>query len=237
MSGADPGEDRIRLHASWKSRLAPVFASPPMQALREFLRAEAKAGRTVYPPGARMFAALDHTPFEAVRVVILGQDPYHGPGQAHGLSFSVPPGVPPPPSLQNIFAEIERDPELRIPRPRHGCLSHWADQGVLLLNAVLSVRAGQAGSHAGKGWEGFTDAVVDLLNREREGLVFMLWGSYAQKKGALVDRQRHCVLRAPHPSPLSAYRGFIGCGHFSAANRYLRGRGGRAIDWALPAPD
>lgn len=235
MSGASAAEaDRVRLHPSWKSRLGTVLASPAMQALGEFLRAEKRAGRTVYPPGGQIFAALDHTPFEAVRVVILGQDPYHGPGQAHGLSFSVPPGVPPPPSLQNIFAELERDPELRLPRPRHGCLAAWAERGVLLLNAVLSVRAGQAGSHAGKGWEGFTDAVVDLLNREREGLVFMLWGSYAQKKGALLDRQRHCVLRAPHPSPLSAYRGFIGCGHFSAANRYLRGRGGRAIDWSLP---
>jgi uracil-DNA glycosylase len=205
-----------------------------MQALRAFLRAESSAGRAIYPPGQKMFAALDRTPFEAVRVVILGQDPYHGPGQAHGLSFSVPPGVPPPPSLQNIFAELERDPEVPFQRPGHGCLEAWAERGVLLLNAVLSVRAGQAGSHAGKGWEGFTDAIIELLNREREGLVFMLWGSYAQKKGALLDRQRHCILRAPHPSPLSAYRGFLGCGHFSAANRYLRGAGSKPIDWSLP---
>lgn len=235
MNEVAAGEDRVRLHPSWKARLNEVLGSPAMRALGDFLRAEKRAGRTVFPPGEQIFAALDRTPFESVRAVILGQDPYHGPGQAHGLSFSVPPGVPVPPSLQNIFAEIERDPELRLPRPRHGCLTHWADQGVLLLNAVLSVRAGQAGSHAGKGWEAFTDAVIGLLNREREGLVFMLWGSYAQKKGALVDRQRHCILRAPHPSPLSAYRGFIGCGHFSAANRYLRGRGGQPIDWSLPA--
>jgi uracil-DNA glycosylase len=234
MSEAEPAAERVRLHPSWKTRLAPVLSSPGMQALGEFLRAEKRAGRTVYPAGADMFAALDRTPFESVRAVILGQDPYHGPGQAHGLSFSVPPGVPPPPSLQNVFAEIERDPELTVRRPGHGCLTAWADRGVLLLNAVLSVRAGQAGSHAGKGWEVFTDEVIGLLNREREGLVFLLWGSYAQKKGGLVDRQRHCVLRAPHPSPLSAYRGFIGCGHFSAANRYLRGRGGQPIDWSLP---
>ena len=235
MNEVAAGEDRVRLHPSWKARLNEVLGSPAMRALGDFLRAEKRAGRTVFPPGEQIFAALDRTPFESVRAVILGQDPYHGPGQAHGLSFSVPPGVPVPPSLQNIFAEIERDPELRLPRPRHGCLTRWADQGVLLLNSVLSVRAGQAGSHAGKGWEAFTDAVIGLLNREREGLVFMLWGSYAQKKGALVDRQRHCILRAPHPSPLSAYRGFIGCGHFSAANRYLRGRGGQPIDWSLPA--
>lgn len=236
MSAGDTG-DRVRLHPSWKDRLRPVLERPAMRALAEFLRAEKRAGRVIYPPGGQMFAALDRVPFEAVRVVILGQDPYHGPGQAHGFCFSVPPGVPPPPSLQNIFAELARDPELRLPRPAHGCLLHWADQGVLLLNAVLSVRAGQPGSHAGKGWEGFTDAVVDLLNREREGLVFMLWGSYAQRKGARIDRQRHCVLRAPHPSPLSAHRGFIGCGHFSAANRYLRGRGAAPIDWSLPPLD
>lgn len=235
MSGAAAAEaDRVRLHPSWKTRLATQFASPQMAALGAFLRAEKAAGRTVYPPGPLMFAALDHTPFEAVKVVILGQDPYHGPGQAHGLSFSVPPGVPPPPSLQNIFVELERDPEVAFRRPGHGNLEAWADRGVLLLNAVLSVRAGEAGSHAGKGWEGFTDAIIDLLNREREGLVFLLWGSYAQKKGALIDRQRHAVLRAPHPSPLSAHRGFIGCGHFSACNRYLQGRGLGAIDWSLP---
>lgn len=228
---SDAGQ-RIRLEPSWRQRLGGVLASPAMQALGEFLRAEKRAGKRIYPPGPEIFAALDRTPFEAVRVVILGQDPYHGPGQAHGLSFSVPPGVPPPPSLKNIFAEQQTD--LGLPIPRHGCLHAWADRGVLLLNAVLTVEEGQPGSHQGRGWEGFTDAVIDALNRERSGLVFMLWGSYAQKKGALIDRQRHCVLRAPHPSPLSAHRGFLGCGHFSAGNRYLQGGGGAPIDWKLP---
>jgi uracil-DNA glycosylase len=167
-----------------------------------------------------------------VKVVVLGQDPYHGPGQAHGLSFSVPPGVDVPPSLVNIFKEQERD--LGLPRPDHGCLLPWARQGVLLLNAVLSVEAGKAGAHQGKGWEGFTDHVVERLAHEREGLVFLLWGSYAQAKGRVIDNRRHCVLRAPHPSPLSAHRGFIGCGHFSAANRWLQGRGLKPIDWRLP---
>lgn len=179
-----------------------------------------------------MFAAFDAVPFEAVRVVILGQDPYHGPGQAHGLSFSVPPGVPVPPSLLNVYKEIQRD--LGLPIPRHGCLASWAAQGVLLLNAVLSVEAGQAGSHAKRGWEGFTDAAIDALSREREGLVFMLWGSYAQKKGERIDRDRHCVMRAPHPSPLSAHRGFLGCGHFGKANRWLQGKGEAPIDWRVP---
>jgi uracil-DNA glycosylase len=179
-----------------------------------------------------IFAALNATPFDKVKVVILGQDPYHGPGQAHGLCFSVRPGVPAPPSLENIFKELERD--LGIPRPTHGCLQHWADQGVLLLNAVLTVEESRAGAHAGKGWEGFTDHIVDALNREREHLVFLLWGSYAQKKGAMIDTRRHKVLRAPHPSPLSAHRGFIGCGHFSATNEYLRRTGQMPIDWSLP---
>ena len=164
--------------------------------------------------------------------MILGQDPYHGAGQAQGLCFSVRPGVPAPPSLENIFKELQRD--LGIARPTHGCLQHWADQGVLLLNAVLTVEEGRAGAHAGKGWEGFTDHVVETLNREREGLVFLLWGSYAQAKGRVIDRQRHCILRAPHPSPLSAHRGFLGCGHFSAANDYLARRGAAPIDWSLP---
>jgi uracil-DNA glycosylase len=225
-------EGAPRLHPSWLARLGPLLQSPPLRELSAFLRAEKAAGVAVYPPGGQLFAALDATPFEQVKVVILGQDPYHGPGQAHGLSFSVPPGVPTPPSLQNIFRELQRD--LGLPIPAHGCLQAWADQGVLLLNAVLSVAAGQPGSHAGRGWEGFTDAVIEHLGREREGLVFLLWGSYAQKKGALIDRQRHCVLRAPHPSPLSAHRGFLGCGHFSAANRWLQGRGLAPIDWRLP---
>ena len=226
-------DDRIKLHPSWKQRLAAEFDTERMRALRAFLITEKAAGKRIFPPSAQIFAALDHTPFDAVKVVILGQDPYHGPGQAHGLCFSVQAGVPTPPSLVNIHAEIERD--LGHPRPRHGCLLSWADQGVLLLNAVLTVESGLAGSHQGRGWEGFTDAIVDLLNREREGLVFMLWGSHAQSKGKLIDSQRHLVLKAPHPSPLSAYRGFIGCGHFSAANRHLAARGLDEIDWRLPA--
>jgi len=225
-------DSRVRLAPSWAARVGDYLERPEMRALGDFLRAEKAAGKRLYPPGAQIFAALDATPFEQVKVVILGQDPYHGPGQAHGLCFSVPPGVDAPPSLLNIFKEQERD--LGLPRPDHGCLLPWAKQGVLLLNAVLSVEAGRAGAHQGKGWEGFTDHIVDVLAREREGLVFMLWGSYAQAKGRIIDRQRHCILRAPHPSPLSAHRGFLGCGHFSAANRWLQGRGLAPIDWRLP---
>jgi len=225
-------EDRVKLEPSWKTRVGECFERPQMHALAEFLRAEKRAGKVIYPPGPEIFAALDTTPFDAVKVVILGQDPYHGPNQAHGLCFSVRPGVPVPPSLLNMFAEVERD--LRIPRPDHGCLLPWAQQGVLLLNSVLTVERGLAGSHQGKGWEGFTDACVDALNREREGIVFLLWGSYAQAKGKLIDTRRHRVLKAPHPSPLSAHRGFIGCGHFSRVNEYLRERGQTPIDWQLP---
>ena len=226
-------QSRVRLAPSWAAKVGDYLERPDMRALSEFLRAEKAAGKRIYPPGPQMFAALEATPVEQVKVVILGQDPYHGPGQAHGLCFSVPPGVDVPPSLLNIFKELERD--LGLPRPDHGCLLPWARQGVLLLNAVLSVEAGKAGAHQGKGWEGFTDHVVETLAREREGLVFMLWGSYAQAKGRIIDTRRHCVLRAPHPSPLSAHRGFIGCGHFSAANRWLSGRGLAPIDWRLPA--
>jgi uracil-DNA glycosylase len=232
MAAPEGGGDRVRLHQSWKSRLGDAFAAPSMQSLRAFLVAEKQAGKRVYPPSSRIFAALDSTPFDAVKVVILGQDPYHGPNQAHGLCFSVLPGVDTPPSLVNIYAEIERD--LGISRPDHGCLLPWAERGVLLLNAVLTVEHGRAGSHQGKGWEAFTDAVVARLNSEREDLVFLLWGSYAQKKGQIIDTRRHKVLKAPHPSPLSAHRGFIGCGHFSGANRYLEQRGQAPIDWQLP---
>jgi uracil-DNA glycosylase len=203
-----------------------------MEQLSAFLRAELRAGQTIYPPPKRIFAALDATPFDRVKVVILGQDPYHGPGQAHGLCFSVLPGVPIPPSLQNIFAELEQD--LGIARPDHGCLLPWAHQGVLLLNAVLTVERGRAGSHQGRGWEGFTDAIIEHLNRERDGLVFLLWGSPAQSKGRLVDAQRHRVLKAPHPSPLSAHRGFFGCCHFSKTNQWFADRGQAPIDWRLP---
>ena len=225
-------EHPVRLEPSWKERVGGYLARPDMQALSDFLRAEKQAGKVIYPPGPEIFAAFDHTPFDAVRVVILGQDPYHGPNQAHGLCFSVRPGVATPPSLLNIFKEIQRDLGFRA--PDHGCLTPWADRGVLLLNATLTVQQATAGSHQGKGWEGFTDAAIDALNREREGLVFMLWGSYAQKKGQLIDGNRHCILRSVHPSPLSAHRGFIGCGHFSAANQYLEGRGEPPIDWSLP---
>jgi uracil-DNA glycosylase len=222
----------VQLEGSWLAQLAPQFEQPYMADLRSFLLAQKKAGKTVFPAGGEIFSAFAHTPLERVKVVILGQDPYHGPGQAHGLCFSVRPGVPVPPSLQNIFKEISN--ELGYPIPTHGDLTSWADQGVLLLNSVLSVEAGRAASHQGKGWEQFTDEVIDVVNREREGVVFMLWGSYAQRKGSIIDRQRHCVLTAPHPSPLSAHRGFFGCGHFVKANEYLESRGQEPIDWRLP---
>ena len=222
----------IRLESSWKARVGEWFARDDMRALSAFLRQRKAAGATVFPPGGEIFAAFDATPFDAVKVVILGQDPYHGPGQAHGLCFSVRVGVPVPPSLDNIYKELARD--TGFVRPDHGCLLPWARRGVLLLNSVLTVEAGQPGSHQGKGWEGFTDHVVDVLNREREHLVFLLWGSYAQKKGAVIDARRHRVLKAPHPSPLSAHRGFLGCGHFSAANQSLARSGQAPIDWTLP---
>lgn len=225
-------DERLKLEPSWKARVGDYFDRPEMHALSAFLRAEKHAGKRIYPPGPEIFAAFDATPFDAVKVVILGQDPYHGPGQAHGLCFSVRPGVPVPPSLLNIFAEIESD--LGVSRPDHGCLTPWARRGVLLLNSVLTVQAGLAGSHQGKGWEGFTDRAIDELNRGREGLVFLLWGSYAQAKGKLIDPRRHCVLKAPHPSPLSAHRGFLGCRHFSKTNQYLETHGKAPIDWSLP---
>ncbi len=225
-------DDRIKLHPSWKSRIGDYLLREDMAALSSFLRQRRAQGAQIYPPGPKIFAAFDATPFDALKVVILGQDPYHGPGQAHGLCFSVPVGVAVPPSLDNIFKEIARD--LGLARPDHGCLLPWAQRGVLLLNAVLTVEDGRAGAHQGKGWEGFTDHVVDTLNHEREGLVFLLWGSYAQAKGKMIDTRRHRVLRAPHPSPLSAHRGFMGCGHFSATNEYLQRNGQAAIDWSLP---
>ena len=228
-----PPDDRIQLEPSWKARVGDYLARPEMQALAAFLRERKAAGVRIYPPGPQIFAAFDATPFDAVKVVLLGQDPYHGTGQAHGLSFSVPPDMPVPPSLLNIQKEIERD--LGIPRPDHGHLLPWAHRGVLLLNSVLTVEAGCPGSHQGKGWEGFTDHVVATLNRERENLVFLLWGSYAQAKGKVIDPRRHRVLRAPHPSPLSAHRGFLGCGHFSAANDFLARHGRSPIDWSLPS--
>lgn len=212
--------------------LEPEFRQPYMQELRTFLQREKQSGKQIFPPGDKIFNALDTTPFDEVRVVILGQDPYHGQGQAHGLCFSVLPGVRIPPSLQNIYQELNDD--LGVTSPGHGCLTYWAQQGVLLLNAVLTVEAGQANSHQNKGWEQFTDAVVKLLNDRHDGLVFMLWGSYAQRKGKAIDRRRHLVLQAPHPSPLSAYRGFLGCRHFSKANQYLQQHNRTPIDWQLP---
>lgn len=223
----------VRLEPGWLKHLAPEFEQPYMAQLRGFLLEEKRAGKRIFPRGDEFFNALDHTPLDRVKVVILGQDPYHGEGQAHGLCFSVRPGVPVPPSLQNIYKELKD--ELGLPVPGHGCLTSWADQGVLLLNSVLSVECARAASHRGQGWEQFTDRVVEVVNAEREGVVFMLWGSYAQKKGAIIDRQKHCVLSAPHPSPLSAHRGFFGCGHFAAANKYLQGRGETPIDWSVPA--
>lgn len=225
-----PKQREIRLHPSWKSRLEDEFALPYMDALRAFLLERKQDGAVIYPPGGLIFNAMNSTPYDEVKVVILGQDPYHGPGQAHGLCFSVMDGVVPPPSLVNIFRELEED--LGVPAPSGGNLQPWADQGVLLLNAVLTVERGRAGAHQGKGWERFTDRVVSELNDGRDGLVFMLWGSYAMKKGAVIDRGRHLVLSAPHPSPLSAHRGFFGCRHFSKANAWLERRGHGQIRWA-----
>ncbi len=229
----DSDADRIKLEPSWKARIGDYLQRDDMRALSAFLRQRKLAGARIFPPGPQIFAAFDATPFDAVKVVILGQDPYHGYGQAHGLCFSVLPGVPVPPSLDNIFKEIQSD--LGIARPDHGCLLPWAQRGVLLLNAVLTVEEGRAGAHQGKGWEGFTDHAIETLANERENLVFLLWGSYAQAKGKVIDARRHRVLCAPHPSPLSAHRGFLGCKHFSATNQYLGQHGQTPIDWSLPS--
>jgi uracil-DNA glycosylase len=222
----------IQLEASWLEHLQSEFNLDYMQELRDFLKQENRLGKQVFPPGDLIFNALDSTPFEQVKVVILGQDPYHGPGQAHGLCFSVLPGVKIPPSLVNIYKEIKAD--LGIDAAQHGYLQSWAGQGVLLLNAVLTVEKAMAASHQGRGWERFTDRIISELNEQREHLVFLLWGSYAQKKGQFIDRDRHLVLQSPHPSPLSAHRGFLGCRHFSQTNAYLQKTGQQAINWALP---
>lgn len=221
-----------QMEPSWLAVMGDAFQQPYMQNLRAFLREE-KRQHVVYPPGSDMFNAFWATPFEQVRVVILGQDPYHGSGQAHGLCFSVQGATPPPPSLVNVFQEIQSD--VGVARPDNGNLLPWAQQGVLLLNAVLTVRAGQPQSHAGQGWELFTDRAIAELNRRRDGLVFALWGAPAQRKAQSVDRSRHLVLSAPHPSPLSAHRGFLGCKHFSQINAHLLARGEAPINWSLPS--
>lgn len=222
---------KIQLDESWLKRLGPEFEKPYMKELKSFLTEQKKQQKTIFPRGDQYFAALNHCPFEKVKVVVIGQDPYHGPGQAHGLSFSVQKGVPQPPSLQNIFKELQSD--LGVQPPKHGDLTAWADQGVLLLNAVLTVESGQANSHQGKGWEIFTDRIVQLLNEEREGLVFLLWGSYAQKKAAMVDRKKHFVITSVHPSPLSSYRGFFGSKPFSKINQYLESHQKNPINWKI----
>ncbi|MCF6367672.1 uracil-DNA glycosylase [Rhizobium halophilum] len=226
--------DEVKLEESWKQALAPEFSNPYMSELRGFLLSEKQAGKRIFPKGAEYFRALDLTPLDQVKVVILGQDPYHGHGQAHGLCFSVQPDVRIPPSLVNIYKELQSD--LGIPPAKHGFLEQWARQGVLLLNSVLTVEEGRAASHQRKGWERFTDAVIRVVNERCDGVVFMLWGSYAQKKAAFVDSRRHLVLRSPHPSPLSAHNGFFGSRHFSQANDFLVSRGRTAIDWKLPDP-
>lgn len=222
----------IDMEPTWLSRLEGEFSQAYMQSLKAFLVERKAQGATIFPRGSHYFNAFRLTPFDQVKIVIIGQDPYHGPNQAHGLSFSVPVGVATPPSLQNMYKELAED--VGFVDPGHGCLSYWAEQGVLLLNSVLTVEQGKAGAHQGKGWEQFTDQAIAKLSVEREGIVFLLWGSYAQKKGQLIDNQRHFVLKAPHPSPLSAYRGFFGCKHFSRANHYLQQRGEVPINWQLP---
>lgn len=220
-----------KLPPCWHAQLGEEFDQPYMLALAQFLEAEQLADKIIYPDHEHWFNAFNATLFDQVKVVILGQDPYHGPDQAHGLCFSVLPNVRIPPSLVNIFKEIQSD--LDLPMPNHGCLQGWAEQGVLLLNATLTVEQGNAGAHQGKGWERFTDRAIQALNEQREGLVFILWGSYAQKKGQFIDDAKHLVLKAPHPSPLSAYRGFFGCRHFSQANAYLRQQGLAGLDWRV----
>lgn len=221
----------IDLHPSWLAHLAPEFELPYMKHLKQFLLEQKKAGKVIYPESKNIFNAFNSTPLDHVKVVIIGQDPYHGPHQAHGLCFSVQPGIPTPPSLQNIYKEIHRD--LQFPIPKHGYLQSWANQGVFLLNATLTVEQARAGAHQGQGWEQFTDRAIQIVSDVCDGVVFLLWGSYAQKKSQLIDAHKHLILRAPHPSPLSAHRGFIGCGHFSAANEYLIKKGQAPIDWRL----
>jgi uracil-DNA glycosylase len=221
--------DNIKLHKSWLSYLASEFDADYMLKLRKFLLDEKKNKKIIYPNDDLIFNAFNTTPLNKVKVVILGQDPYHGPMQAHGLSFSVLSGVTIPPSLKNIYKEIERDLQLKM--PKHGCLQSWADQGVLLLNATLTVEQAKAGSHQKKGWEHFTDKAIQIVNDRCENVVFLLWGNYAQKKGQLIDSNKHYVIKSSHPSPLSAHRGFLGNNHFSLTNDYLKAEGKEPIDW------
>lgn len=226
--------DKVQLDASWKYGLSDFLLSPQMDELRDFLMSEKQAQKEIYPPSSLIFNAFNTTPLERVKVVILGQDPYHGPNQAHGLSFSVQKGIALPPSLRNIFHELHADVGVEI--PRHGDLTHWAEQGVLLLNSVLTVEAGQPTSHQKRGWENFTDHVIDVLNEQREHIVFILWGAYAQRKGQRIDPNKHLILKAAHPSPLAANRGgFFGCKVFSKTNNYLKHNGIEPIDWQLDA--
>ncbi len=217
---------------TWTEAIGEEKTQPYFQHILQYVHQERLAGKIIYPPQNEVFNAFALTEFKDVKVVILGQDPYHGPNQAHGLSFSVKPGIAPPPSLLNMYKELAQDVGFQI--PSHGYLVEWAKQGVLLLNTVLTVEQGKAHSHANIGWETFTDKVIHQLNQHRENLVFLLWGSHAQKKGQFIDRPRHCVLTAPHPSPLSAHRGFLGCRHFSKTNAYLREKGIKEINWQLP---
>lgn len=219
----------VRLDESWKTHLAAEFEQAYMKDLKVFLQKEKSQGKAIFPKGDSIFAALNRTPLDKVKVVILGQDPYHGPGQAHGLCFSVPHGVSLPPSLVNIFKELESD--LKIPKASQGCLESWADRGVLLLNSVLTVEQGKAASHQNRGWEKFTDAVIRVINEQRENVAFILWGSYAQKKAAFVDRKKHFVVESVHPSPLSAHRGFMGSRPFSKVNNYLQSKGIEPVNW------
>lgn len=226
--------NKVQLDESWKYNLAEFLLSPQMDTLRDFLLQEKQQNKVIYPPSSLIFNALNTTPLDQVKVVIIGQDPYHGPNQAHGLSFSVQRGVALPPSLRNIFHELHTD--LGVPIPRHGDLTHWAEQGVLLLNSVLTVEAGQPTSHQKQGWEDFTDHVIDVLNQQREHIVFILWGAYAQRKGQRIDPNKHLILKAAHPSPLAANRGgFFGCKVFSKSNNYLKQNGIEPIDWQLDA--
>ena len=223
----------IKLHPSWREKLKSEFEKPYMKDLKAFLKKELDQGKKIYPQAPKIFEALNLTPFEKVKVVILGQDPYHGVGQAHGLAFSVLPDITPPPSLKNIYKEINKD--LGLPIPENGYLKPWAEEGVFLLNSCLTVEARRPASHKGKGWEIFTDKVIEILNEEKEDLVFLLWGSFAKEKGSRIDPSRHCILTAPHPSPFSADRGFFNCKHFSKANEYLKSKNISPINWSKPS--